>query len=177
MERLQGTLRPSGGYAAARLLEALVEALLALELLERGYTRNAAGKAFQAWRALIASLLALERERLERQAIPRAPTARLKPLSQLLEEHGVPGLSEATSLALHLHSYQYHGPDPAGEASPYPEPGSAASDTLILIDRLLRIAGEHAVPRLREAGAWDEAHERLLALLRQRLRGGGAGEA
>jgi len=53
--------RPSGeGYVEARLLEALGEARLALEFLERGLTRNAACKAFQAWRALLAALLRLE---------------------------------------------------------------------------------------------------------------------
>ena len=36
------------GYASARILEALLEGLIALEFLARGYTRNAAGKAFQA---------------------------------------------------------------------------------------------------------------------------------
>jgi HEPN domain-containing protein len=45
----------------ARLIEALTEARLALELLERGITRNAAGKAFQAWEALLAALLRLEK--------------------------------------------------------------------------------------------------------------------
>jgi len=45
------------GYIEARLLEALGEARLALEYLERGLTRNAAGKAFQAWKALLAALL------------------------------------------------------------------------------------------------------------------------
>ena len=35
------------GYVSARLLEALVEGRLALEFLERGLVRNAAGKAFK----------------------------------------------------------------------------------------------------------------------------------
>jgi len=47
-------------YVEARLLEALVESRLALEFLSKGLVRNAAGKAFQAWRALMAALLRLE---------------------------------------------------------------------------------------------------------------------
>jgi hypothetical protein len=50
----------SEDYISARLLEALTEASLALEFLDKGLVRNAAGKAFQAWRALLASLLRLE---------------------------------------------------------------------------------------------------------------------
>ena len=38
------------GYIETRLLEALGEARLALEYLERGLTRDAAGMAFHAWR-------------------------------------------------------------------------------------------------------------------------------
>jgi hypothetical protein len=45
------------GYIEARLLEALGEARLALRFLEEGLTRNAACKAFQAWKALLAALL------------------------------------------------------------------------------------------------------------------------
>jgi len=47
-------------YVEARLLEALVEARLAFRLLEE-LTRNAAGKAFQTWKALLAALLRLDR--------------------------------------------------------------------------------------------------------------------
>ena len=113
-------------------MEALLEALLALRFLEEGYTRNAAGKAFQAWRALTGTLLALEKDKvLERveseeqrrwlleRAVPRVPTLRLKALSQLLEEAGIPYYSSLTVKALSLHDYQYHGPDPDLELSKY----------------------------------------------------------
>nr|WP_309544021.1 PaREP1 family protein [Pyrobaculum aerophilum] len=39
-------------YVEIRISEALVEADLALRFLEEGLHRNAAGKAFQAWKAL-----------------------------------------------------------------------------------------------------------------------------
>jgi hypothetical protein len=58
--------RPSDeGYVEARLLEALVEARLALRFVGEGVTRNAAGKAFQAWKALLAALLRLELDKLK----------------------------------------------------------------------------------------------------------------
>jgi hypothetical protein len=76
------------GYASTRMLEALLEALLALKFLDEGYVRNAAGKAFQAWKSLTAALLALEwdsiverlggereREWLIKIGIPRAPSS------------------------------------------------------------------------------------------------------
>jgi len=91
----------SADYASARLLEALVEARLALEFLRRGLTRNAAGKAFQAWRAVLAALLKLELDRhkalaktgeerrwLEEKAVPRVPTTKMIALSQMLRELG-----------------------------------------------------------------------------------------
>jgi len=113
------------GYIEARLLEALGEPRLALEFLERGLTRNAAGKAFQAWKAFMAALLRLELEKLkalakteeekrwlESKAVPRVPTTKMKELGRLLEEAGHYGISAWTDKALDLHDYQYHGPDP-----------------------------------------------------------------
>jgi len=89
----------SEGYIEARLLEALGEAGLALEYLKRGLTRNAACKAFHAWKALLAALLRLEVDRLkalagteeekrwlESKAVPRVPTTKMKELSRLLKE-------------------------------------------------------------------------------------------
>jgi hypothetical protein len=67
----------------------LGEARLAFRFLEEGLTRNAACKAFQAWKALLAALLRLELEKLkalakteeerrwlESRAVPRIPTPR-----------------------------------------------------------------------------------------------------
>ena len=96
----------SEDYIEARLLEALGEARLALEFLERGLTRTAACKAFQAWKALLAALLRLELDKLkalakteeerrwlESKAVPRVPTTKMKELGRLLEEAGHYGIS------------------------------------------------------------------------------------
>ncbi len=188
MERLAGLLekplpRPRSdplGYAAARTLEALLEAVIALEFLEKGYTRNAAGKAFQAWRALTGAILALERDRLpadggerkwlEEKAIPRIPTSKLKPLSQMLEDIGYTNYSFYTSTALALHDYQYNGPDPAAEITPYPTRETAAKDTLLLLRVLAELVESRVKPRLAERAAWRREHEEALKMLRERLR-------
>jgi len=138
------------GYVAARLLEALVEARLALRFLEEGLTRNAAGKAFQAWRALLAALLRLElewlkalvkteeeRRWLESTAVPRVPTTKMVALSLMLEKAGHEGISLWTDRALLLHDYQYNGPDPDMALSKFGSRGEA-------VEYVLRLAGEVA---------------------------------
>jgi uncharacterized membrane protein len=113
------------GYVEARLLEALVEARLALRFLEEGLTRNASSRAFQAWRALLAALQRLEMERLkalarteeerrwfESKAVPRVPAAKMVSLSLMLERAGHEDVIAWTAVALDLHDYQYNGPDP-----------------------------------------------------------------
>ncbi|BES81681.1 PaREP1 family protein [Pyrodictium abyssi] len=170
------------GYASARVLEALLEGILALEFLKRGYTRNAAGKAFQAWRALVAALLALEkpaldrlvedeksRRRLEETGIPRVPTARLKPLSRLLEQAGYRYIRSHTDKALDLHDYQLHGPDPDLELSKYPGEEEARQDILYILSILLDIIEDRAKPGLEEARAWSSEHEQALRQLRENL--------
>ncbi len=158
------------GYIVARLLETLGEARLALRFLEEGLTRNAACKAFQAWKALLAALLRLElgklkalakteeeRRWLESRAVPRVPTTRMKELSRLLEEAGHEGIPFVTALALDLHEYQYHGPDPDMALSKYTTRESAAADVLLLLKELAR-----RVETLKGRVKWTEELEKAL---------------
>ena len=165
------------GYIEARLLEALGEARLALEYLERGLTRNAACKAFQAWKAFMAALLRLELERLkalakteeerrwlESRAVPRVPTTRMKELSRLLEEAGHEGIPFVTALALDLHDYQYHGLDPDIALSKYTTRKSAAADALLFLKELAR-----RIETLRSRVKWTEELEKALEEVRRTL--------
>jgi hypothetical protein len=170
--------RPAdASYVEARLLEALVEAHLALRFLREGLVRNAAGKAFQAWKALLAALLRLELERLkalakteeekrwlESKAVPRVPTAKMKSLSRLLEEVGHGGISLWTDRALDLHDYQYHGPDPSGELSKYATREDAVADIKSVLQELAR-----RVEALKNRVRWSDKLERALEEVRRAL--------
>jgi hypothetical protein len=165
------------GYIEARLLEALGEAGLALEYLKRGFTRDAAGMTFHAWKALLAALLRLELEKLkalarseeerrwlESKAVPRVPTTRMKELGRLLEEVGHYGISAWTAVALDLHDYQYHGPDPDMALSKYATRQSAAADVLLLLKELAR-----RVETLKGRVKWGDELEKALEEARRAL--------
>jgi hypothetical protein len=167
----------SEGYIETRLLEALGETRLALEYLERGLTRNAAGKAFQAWKALLAALLRLELEKLkalakteeekrwlESKAVPRVPTTRMKSLSRLLEEVGHGGISLWTDRVLNLHDYQYSGPDPDMALSKYATREDAVADIKSVLQELAR-----RVEALKSRVRWSDELERALEEMRRAL--------
>ncbi|BDR91644.1 PaREP1 family protein [Vulcanisaeta souniana] len=160
-------------YVNARLLEALVEARLALEFLGRGLVRNAAGKAFQSWRALLAALLRLDLDRLmqvvktdeERRwlmerAIPRVPTSRMMALSKMLSDVGYAGLLPDTALALSLHDYQYNGPDPDMALSKFRSRSDAAAAVLELVNEVVRRI-EELKPRVKWGNELEEALREL----------------
>ena len=168
------------GYASARALEALLEAFLALRFLEEGFTRNAAGKAFQAWRALTGALLVLEKGKVvellrepeqkkwfTEKALPRIPSSRLKQLGQLIERAGVRYYSSLTDKALDLHDYQYHGPDPDMALSKYRTREEAAT----AVRELASAVAEYA-KRLKTRVAWGEEHEEALRALEESLGAG-----
>jgi hypothetical protein len=165
------------GYIEARLLEALAEARLALEFLERGLTRNAASKAFQAWKAFMAALLRLELDKLkalarseeerrwlESKAVPRVPTGKMVSLSLMLERAGHEGVIAWTAVALDLHDYQYHGPDPDMALSKYTSRKSAAADVVELLRELAK-----RVEALRGRFKGVEELDRALGELRKAL--------
>jgi len=169
-EALEKPLPRDARYAEARLIEAALEGVLALEFLRRGLVRNAAGKAFQAWRAVLAALLRLELDKLktlakteeerrwlEERAVFLVPTTKMVPLSQLLEEAGHEGILSDTSLALDLHDYQYHGPDPDMALSKYRTREEAAAAVKVLLRRVAARIGE---ARLRSAEV-EKALKRL----------------
>jgi len=163
-------------YVEARLLEAVTEARLALRFLKEGITRNAAGKAFQAWKALLAALLRLELDKLkaivktdeERRwlkttAVLRVPTTKMRTLTNMLEELGHSVLT-GTLLALELHDYQYHGPDPDMANSKYTTREEATTDII----RLTTEVAKH-VEALRGRVKWSNELEKALKELRQAL--------
>jgi len=167
----------SADYASARLLEALVETKLAIDFLKRGLTRNAAGKAFQAWRAVLAALLKLELERLktiakteeerrwlEERAVPRVPTGKMVPLSLMLEEVGYRDIAFITSHALNLHDYQYHGPDPDMALSKFRTREEAAVAVKSLVKAVIRYA-----EALKSRITWTEEHEKAYKSLVEEL--------
>jgi len=167
--------KPSdAAYVEAGLAEALAEARLALEFLERGLTRNAAGKAFQAWKALPAASLRLEFERLkslakteeerrwlESTAVPRVPTT--KTLARMLEDVGHGAISAWTALALDLHDYQYHGPDPDMALSKYTTREEAAADARKLAAEVARRA------EALRARVWSDELEKALKELKEAI--------
>lgn len=164
-------------YVEARLLEALVEARLALRFLREGIARNAAGKAFQAWKALLAALLRLELESLkalakteeekkwlETTAITRVPITKMKTLSNMLEDVGHAGLAFVTSVALDLHDYQYHGPDPDMALSKYATREEAAADIVRLVAEVAK-----RVEALKSRVKWNDELEKAVEEVKKAL--------
>lgn len=139
------------GYIRVRLLEAKFEAELAAKFLEQGLVRNAAGKAYQAWKAVLGALAARSRDRLSglypgvkrigERAVPRAdwiiaimPSSKMREVAQALRDSYGHEVMYYTLLALDLHDYQYNGPDKEGVFSRFSSDEQAAKD----VEELLR---------------------------------------
>ncbi len=135
---LEKPWRDPDGYRRGRLLEAKCEAELALKFLEEGLYRNAAGKAFQAWKALLSALAVEHRDKLAERfkgvrttrdgrrvhladfVVAFMPTGYMLAVAKDLEEATGLSLYDMTNLALSLHEFQYNGLDKSGVYSRYP---------------------------------------------------------
>jgi hypothetical protein len=69
-----------------------------------------------------------------------------------------------TALALDLHEYQYHGPDPDMALSKYTTRESAAADVLLLLKELTR-----RVEALKGRVKWGDKLEKALEEVRRAL--------
>ena len=141
-----------------RLKVALAEAELALRFLEEGLHRNAAGKAFQAWKAALAAAAALARDELLRRyrgkvatregaeveladwLIALMPTGRMWEVARALRQSYGDEVVLLTALALKLHEVQYNGLDESGVLSKYSTPQQVEEDVRELAQRTAKFA-------------------------------------
>lgn len=148
------------GYIKLGVKEALEESELALGFLAQGLLRNAAGKAFQAWKALLAAYAAANRDLLTGRypgvvkdrtgktrsradlIIAAMPTSRMREVAGLLVERLGWEVLYLTELALSLHEFQYNGLDREGAASRYTNPGDVKRDVERLVDKIKEWAGQ-----------------------------------
>jgi hypothetical protein len=142
-------------YIKLRLEEAVQEAELALKFLDQGLHRNASGKVFQAWKAMISAAAAKNRELIARHytgvvrdrtgkvrsradlIIALMPTTRLKEVASMLEEVYGRELIHLTDMALNLHEFQYNGLDPEGIVSRYTNLNNVEKDVKYLAEKTI----------------------------------------
>jgi hypothetical protein len=141
-----------------RLQAALAEAELALRFLEEGLHRNAAGRAFQAWKAALAAAAALARDemlkRYRRKVATREdteveladwlialmPTGRLWEVARVLRRIYGDVVVLLTALALNLHEVQHNGLDESGVLSKYSTLQQVKKDIKELTQRTAQFA-------------------------------------
>ncbi|ADN50832.1 PaREP1 family protein [Vulcanisaeta distributa] len=139
-------------YIEARAKEALYELELAEEFLKNRLYRNAAGKAFQGWKAVLAVLAANSRselagefrgfvrlkERVRVEAvdyvIATMPTIRMKKVATLPSRKYGSDVVLLTELALDLHEFQYSGLDREGSLSRYLDLDIVRQDIATIIE-------------------------------------------
>jgi len=142
-------------YVKIRLEEALWEAELALKFLEQGLHRNAAGKAFQAWKALLAAVAAQYKDAIAKRyagavkdktgrlrsradmVIALMPTTKMREVASALGEVYGRELIHLTDIALNLHEFQYNGLDPEGVVSRYTNLEDVEKDIMYLAERTI----------------------------------------
>jgi len=142
-------------YIKLRLEEAIQEAELAIKFLDQGLYRNASGKAFQAWKALMSAAAAKNREliakhytgvvkdrtgRIRSRAdliIALMPTTRLREVASILVEVYGREILHLTDIAINIHEFQYNGLDPEGIVSRYTNLNDVEKDIKYLTEKII----------------------------------------
>ncbi|BFI76482.1 hypothetical protein YN1HA_25800 [Sulfurisphaera ohwakuensis] len=129
-------------YVEARVIESLSDLLLSLTLWKEGYTRNSAGKAFSAVKALMSALIVTNEEKLlglakddqEREWFKKkahiVPTHGMYGLAQMLRKIGI-DIINLVNFALDLHDYQYNGFEP--DFSKYSKKEQVLADLITVV--------------------------------------------
>ncbi len=141
-----------------RLQAALAEAEPALRFLEEGLHRNAAGKAFQAWKAALAAAAALVRDEMLKRykgkvatregaeveladwLIALMPTGKMWEVARNLRQSYGDVVVLHTALALNLHEVEHNGLDESGILSKYSTPQQVEEDIKELAQRTAQFA-------------------------------------
>jgi hypothetical protein len=141
-----------------RLQAALAEVELALRFLEEGLHRNAAGKAFQAWKAALAAAAALARDEMLKRyrgkvasregaeveladwLIVLMLTGKMWEVARVLRQIYGDVVVLFTALALNLHEVQYNGLDESGVLSKYSTLQQVEEDVKELAQRAVEFA-------------------------------------
>ncbi|WP_291764584.1 PaREP1 family protein [Caldivirga sp. UBA161] len=157
MEPIVHPWRDLSKYVEIRVKEAFYEFELAEKFLENGLYRNAAGKAFQGWKATLAALAAISRnelinefsgfvklrERIRVEAVDYIiavmPTTRMKKVATLLRCKYGNDVMLLTELALDVHEFQYNGLDREGVLSRYLDLDMVKQDITTIIEGGRRI--------------------------------------
>ncbi len=147
--------RDTTQYIKLRLEEAMQEAELALKFLDQGLHRNASGKVFQAWKAVVSAAAAKNRELIAKRytgvirdrtgkvrsradlIIALIPTTRLREVASILEEVYGKEMVHLTDLALNLHEFQHNGLDPEGVVSRYTNLNDVEKDIRYLAEKTI----------------------------------------
>ncbi|UXD21723.1 hypothetical protein IPA_07265 [Ignicoccus pacificus DSM 13166] len=145
-------------FLERKAIDVVCEMIKTKELLEEGDTRNAAGKAFQAWKDLLSCLICLNLDKIARDEKEKewyiksgvlVSTSKMRRLAQKLEEIGIQNVLSWTSVALDLHTYQYNGPDPDGVWYGPRDEEEAREDIKLLLEATKEYLERYVLPNIK----------------------------
>ncbi|MCG3109703.1 hypothetical protein L3N51_01998 [Metallosphaera sp. J1] len=155
-------------YVLARVIEAINDSILAIDLFKKGITRNSAGKAFSSVKLLLSALVVRYEGKLielgsnEEKTWLRTkghlvPTYSMKMLSNYFKRIGI-NIDILVEKALDLHEYQYNGFEP--DFSRYRRKEDVKADLVEVVSQIPELVEKY----------FSDIREREVELLAERLK-------